>query len=220
MVKPLRGVWSGIAMLVFVGAVAGPLHGQTPVNDVYGTGEFFDATGRDLYWHFLDGQSMTPSGGERAFVVDDPYWVDPPADSRWVSIAPTGGLDAPDNFWTTYYTTFSLTGPLPFSLAGVWSSDNNAIMYLNGVEMGTVDAGAFLGLHDFELTSGFLTGENTLAIQVWNGAAGINPTGLLVANLRATTTTVPEPATILLLFPGLLGVGLLARRRRDQSVAA
>lgn len=212
--KALRRGLSGVAVLGLVAAMAAPLHAQ--VNDAYNTGEFVD-TGRDMFWYFVNGQFATPSGGEQAYVVGDPYWIDPPADSRWVSIASTGGSDAPDNFWTTYYTTFSVTDPGAFFLTGLWSSDNDAHMFLNGTAAGSIPFTAFRNLYDFKLTDGFVYGENTLAVQVWNGAASTNPTGLLVADVEGTVT--PEPISLLLLAPGLLGVGLVARRRRNGDAA-
>jgi hypothetical protein len=171
----------------------------------------------DPFWYFVSGQQTTAASGSNAYVVlKHNAWVNPPAASNWISLQ-NNTVNAPQNAWTTYYTTFTLTNPSYFMLSGVWSTDNNAIMFLNGVQKNVSDYTAFASLTPFALTDGFQA-ENVLAIQVYNGSGTSgNPTGLLVANLDGTSV-VPEPAAMLLLGTGLLGIWAVARRRREGEV--
>jgi hypothetical protein len=73
------------------------------------------------------------------------------------------------------------------------------------------------------LADPFLTGESLQAIRIAIGLSGggTNPESLTVNSLEITTaSSVPEPrGTVVLLITALLGLGLVARRRRGSFVA-
>ena len=117
-----------------------------------------------------------------------------------------------------YRTTFSLTGdnPATAQLSGSWASDNNACIYLNGVNTGdcTPFAG-FSSLTSFSITSGFVAGTNTLDFVVTNGGG---PTGVFAevsGTASPVSATTPEPASWMLAASGVLALGGFVRRRMD-----
>jgi hypothetical protein len=85
------------------------------------------------------------------------------------------------------------------------SGEKSAGMWTSGVSVGPV-------------TSGFITGLNTLTFVVDNSASDgttscCGPTGLIVsADVTATPSGVPEPATLGLVGFALVGLGLARRR--------
>ena len=180
------------------------------------------ASGTDSYddfWKALAGQVAEPTDGDPAWIIDpaDQHtnWVEPPAGSRWITRTSGWELDAPDDIWTTYYMSFVVGSPETFSLAGRWATDNNALMFLNGTQVFTSGFTSFKSLTDFELSSGFRDGSNILSVQVYNGTASVNPSGLLMADV---TATVPEPTSIMLLGTGLLGLAAIGRRKREDEL--
>ena len=164
-------------------------------------------------------QHYTVSGqASSAFVLSTNLpapWVAAPAGSAW--IGPQGGNAGGSLGLYLYDFAFDLTGldPSTAIMLGDWATDNDALLYLNGNATGySKNLFGFQTLDPFQLNSGFVSGINTLEFQV-NNQGG--PTGLLVANLRASADllppngTIPEPTTMALMGLGLLGLG--ARRR-------
>ncbi|MBI2927724.1 MAG: immunoglobulin domain-containing protein [Verrucomicrobia bacterium] len=103
--------------------------------------------------------------------------------SRWIGPrAETSGAAGGDY---VYQTKFDLTGfdPTTAFLSGNWSTDNEGLdILLNGASTGLKNTAQFGGYTPFSLTSGFLSGGNTLEFKLNNAGAGY--TGLRVDGLR------------------------------------
>ena len=92
---------------------------------------------------------------------------------------------------------------------GQWASDNDACIFLNGVNTNSCTGFQDFGqLTAFMIDGGFVQGTNTLDFMVNNGGG---PTGLYVE--ISGTADVPEPSSILLLGGGLLSAAVGIRRR-------
>ena len=127
-------------------------------------------------------------------------------------------FDASSNGTYTWTTTFNLTGfdATTASLTGRFAADNQAIAYLNGVQIGT--SGGFTSWSSFSAASNFNAGVNTLSFVVTNlRQVRDNPTGIRVEFLSSNATAVtpvPEADTYAMMMAGLGLMGLIARRKK------
>jgi hypothetical protein len=164
--------------------------------------------------------TIVPSGPSTAMAVTPhPNWVAPPADARWIAPTPYTTDDAGGYF--TFEQTFDVASTSGLVVSGQWATDNSGEIFLNGISTGILrDFGVsgsygFQSLVPFEITDGFIVGENKLEFVVRNGdptkphGSPPGPMGLLVTDM----TVVPVPGAALLAVLGLGAAGVNLRKR-------
>jgi hypothetical protein len=200
-----------------------------------GSGNQLDNAGVDANYTLTmapGGSGFSTPGNAYAVVTPGdggypvPPWLANDVNSEWISpdFSTNGFLNAaPGNY--EYTTTFNLTGydPNTFALNGQLATDDTLVaVILNGTNIGTAGAGGAVqsaltafNVDQSDAAGDFLAGVNTLTFEVNNIVGGDNnPTGLRVE--VDSVTASPEPGTLGLLGSALVGIGLMARRRRSK----
>lgn len=144
-------------------------------------------------------------------------WLADNSVSAW--IAPSQNTIGAFNASYTYETTFDLTGfnVSSATFGGQWAEDDfGGQILLNGFDIITSGYGTYTNITSFTvfspftLTSGFLQNVNTLAFVVTNRGGG--PTGLRV-EYAGTANSVPEPASLALVWLSLACLGIMRLRK-------
>ena len=140
-----------------------------------------------------------------------PPWLGDDSVSAWIGPNSDSALDGATGQFD-YRTTFDLTGftASTAALSGQWSADNAGIdIKINGVSTSQTVA-SFNAFNSFAVTSGFISGLNTIDFFVRNDGG---PTGLRVEG-ALTASPVSEPMSLAILGVSLAGTGLLRRLNR------
>jgi hypothetical protein len=153
-------------------------------------------------------------------------WIGDNTTSTWIT--PTTADNHADGLYH-YRMTFDLTNYIlsTVSIVGQWTTDNDAVMKLNGSQISTTGYTGFSAWTGFSLGTAFIQGINTLDFLVTNGVQATgNPTGLRVeftSNgdlIPGGSQAVPEPGALGLWGIGALGLIVAGRKRRLLKLAA
>ncbi|HET9048204.1 MAG TPA: hypothetical protein VFN29_04480 [Chiayiivirga sp.] len=131
------------------------------------------------------------------------------ASAAWVSPEASGGAGVLGIY--TYDLVIDLTGldPSTAVISGVFGTDNDGAIWLNGnPPVATTGFAGFGATTPFTVNSGFVSGVNTLHVQVNNGG---DPTAFFVSFTSATAAPLAGPPAMIpaTSWPVLGGLSLL-----------
>jgi len=198
------GAWATGKGIFYGGTAYTPGGSSMPVaiNGLFSTG--FNSAGvrgavgaADPHWTIL------PPGASAAAPAliesNHPAWAANDATSSWISPDATGTDNQPAGDYS-YKTTFSLDGYVPStaSLSMSLYADNQVVdVLINGKSTGIAAVGYASASGPFVISSGFVSGENTLEFIVRNDGSGDNPHGFrAVINGTASRVSVNTPLTL------------------------
>jgi hypothetical protein len=186
------------------------------ISGLVNTGSF--ASGLQDTNYILNGGSFGYVSYDNAWPINP--WIANTSASKWITPTANQGesLDPVSNGTYTWTLNFNLTGynASTASFAGQFAADNEAIVKLNGVTIGT--SSGFTSYSSFSANSGFNAGANKLEFVLTNYAQSSgNPAGLRVEFLQSNVAAVPEPETYAMLLAGLGLIGAIARRRSQRK---
>lgn len=195
---------------------AGLIEGQLFNTGLNSTNGLISGAENDANWI-----TVVPEGGAVAY-YNGAYAANGD-DSQWISIAEDGANNDTTTRETVFSTTFDLTGydESTAMITGLWGVDNSATIFLNNnntnvaLEFGT---SSFSSLTNFSISDLFVSGINTLTIELTNGYPDLNrddigPLALRFDDLKLTAIQVPEPGTLALIGIGLAGLGFSRRKK-------
>jgi len=203
------------------------------VNQTYNTG--YDgstalAAGQsDLYFNLY---SYVPTPTLTAPVVASPIpadWVTT-AGAQWISPtenqssspSPAEGDPAGTYDYNALFATNFLV-PTQITVTGSFAADNDVSLIVDGTTVMSLADPASGSLSSFDYTFTVFSGARFTPIDfvvnnLDNTGGSSNPTGLIVSNLRFSTTSTPEPSTYAMLFLGLGSLLMVKRVRRAVSL--
>jgi hypothetical protein len=193
------------------------------ISNLFNTGvknDGTDATGGSPELHYT---SQTASPLNMVFVLGAPNgaWLANTAASQWIGPDTSDGSTIMGgNYSVDYRTMFDLTGfnPATAILTGRWSTDNiGTDIKINGTSTGNTSSG-FSNWFNFTISSGFVSGINTLDF-LWTNQGGPGGVRVEISGTANPTGSVPEPSSFGLFVAGLIGLGLIGRRRLASLVS-
>lgn len=173
----------------------------------------------DSHYTILRGPTKVVTSLATVDAATIPGWAPDDSLSEWVGPNSDSKVSGPAGIYQ-YRTSFNLTGldATTAVITGTWAASSKGTnVYVNNVRSGSNTAGQ-ASLTNFTINSGFLPGLNTLDFYTLNNVAGTS-TGLRV-ELSGTATSVPEPASLVVIAPAFLALGFLRQRRRDRRLGS
>lgn len=180
--------------------------------------------GRDQSWQVmytpLNGFPGVSSGWMQAFLVlspPDPWQDNAAGQYAWIGASPSATLSpatgaGQSNYEYRFRTVFDVSDPASVAISFLCAKDNTVGTYsVNGTAYASSDCGT-----DFQfgsqqvLSAGLTTGSNTLEFVV----RGDGTTDGLLVNITST----PEPASLMLMATGLVGIAGVAGLRRQRRI--
>lgn len=214
-----------IGLSILVGTVAVSLVFDKSAEAAVISGQLFntgvDATGAVLPFFGASDPHYTvvENDNQQAVTYFNDAYLPNNSGSAWIWQTGTG---QPGGVTRTFRTMFNLSGydHTSAAISGLWGADNIGVdILINGV--GTSNfipsgSGAFSQLTAFNITSGFVAGQNVLSfvVQDLGGPGAFRVDNIqLTADLAADSTAIPTPA----LLPSLIGMGAATLRKRRQE---
>jgi hypothetical protein len=227
---PSKLLLTGMMSLAVMASEVKQVYGATITSlfntgvDNFGAVRTANGTLLDLHYTLISSPILPSPGAVGTQINNFSSWLGANTTSAWIGPVGDSSLNGPVGAYT-YRTTFNLAGfdPSTASIAGKWSTDNNGLqILLNGVNTG-IPATSFsqfsIGFAPFTISSGFVSGINTLDFVVNNGGG---PTGLrteLVGTATAVTSTtaVPEPSDFLGISLAFTSLVMLKRKMKKKA---
>lgn len=128
-----------------------------------------------------------------------PVWLTNGPTSQW--IGPDVANQGPPGGVYCYTLNFNIPCPagsvIRASLTGQWAADDTGAIYLNGLPTGNIlpNGWAFTNWHAINITSGFVSGLNTLTFYVTNGSSSATGLRLELTGTSSCCSCTPQPCS-------------------------